>query len=129
ARRLPLHDFSDRAPPAALAGGRQCDQGGRGMIHAPPMPACRIVTDPADLERLRPAWTALLEASASNEPTLSPDWLLTWWGVFGLSQGRRLCCICIEEDGRLIGLAPLLSRLSWYRRFVPFRRLEPLAAG
>jgi CelD/BcsL family acetyltransferase involved in cellulose biosynthesis len=82
-----------------------------------------------DLERLEPAWAALLEASDSNEPTLSPQWLLTWWQVFGRHQGRRLCCVCFEEGGRLIGLAPLLYRLSWYRRCVPFRRLEPLAAG
>ena len=33
------------------------------------------------------------------------------------------------HDGpRLVGLAPLLSRRCWHRRFLPFRRLEPLGA-
>jgi CelD/BcsL family acetyltransferase involved in cellulose biosynthesis len=90
---------------------------------------CRVMTDPADLVRLRAAWTALLETSYSNEPTLSPRWLLTWWRVFGASQGRRLRVVCFEEDGRLIGLAPLLCRLHWHRRTVPLRRLQPLGAG
>ncbi len=92
-------------------------------------PACRVITDAAALENLRPAWSALLERSGTNEPTLSPEWLLTWWRVFGGSQGRRLRVACFEENGRLIGLAPLLAKLSWYRRSVPFRRLEALGSG
>jgi CelD/BcsL family acetyltransferase involved in cellulose biosynthesis len=99
------------------------------VIGCPPKLACRVVTDSAELERLEPAWAALLERSASNEPTLSPPWLLTWWRVFGGREGRRLRCVVFEEDGRLVGLAPLLCRWSWYRRCIPFRRLEPLASG
>ena len=90
---------------------------------------CRVVSEPAELVRLSSAWAALLETSDSNEPTLSPQWLLTWWRVFGAQQGRRLCAVAFEENGRLVGLAPLLHRTSWYRGCVPFRRLEPLGAG
>src|SRR5207253_10222047 len=103
--------------------------GGKRVIQCSTGLSCRVITDATAVGDLRPAWSALLDESATNEPTLSPAWLLTWWRVFGDCQGRRLCIACFEEEGKLIGLAPFLSRLSWYRRSVPFRRLEPLGSG
>jgi CelD/BcsL family acetyltransferase involved in cellulose biosynthesis len=90
---------------------------------------CRVLDGVRDLEEVRPRWQALLAASASNEPTLSPAWLLTWWRVFGPRDGRRLCVAAFEDAGRLVGLAPLLRRRVWHRGCVPLRRLEFLATG
>lgn len=92
-------------------------------------PRCVVVTDLAEAERVRPEWNALLERAFRNELTLSPDWLLTWWRVYGGWQGRRLRLGLFHEDGRLIGLAPLLLRWHWYGGGLPFRRLELLASG
>lgn len=100
-------------------------------ICCPPVnvPPCQLVTCPAQAERLRPQWEALLEGSHSKELTQSPDWLLAWWRVYGGWQGRQLRLGLFQEAGRLIGLAPLLSRRHWYRGTLPFRRLELLASG
>lgn len=75
-----------------------------------------------------PAWWELLERSDQNEATLTPFWLGTWWRVFG-NHGRRLKALLVFERGRLIGLAPLLSRLHWYRPGLPYRRLELVGSG
>lgn len=92
-------------------------------------PSIVVIDDPLELEGLRPAWMSLLERSTSNEITLTPDWLNTWWRVYGPGQGRQLRLVLFFEAGRLIGLAPLLRRRHWYRPGIPFRRLEFLASG
>jgi CelD/BcsL family acetyltransferase involved in cellulose biosynthesis len=76
-----------------------------------------------------PAWHELLADSACDEVTLSPEWLLAWWEVFGGLEGRRPRLLRFDEGGRLVGLAPLLARRHWYRPGLPFRRLEMLASG
>lgn len=90
---------------------------------------CRVVTDPAEAELLRPAWLTLGERSFRNELTQSPDWLLTWWRVFGPEQGRQLRLAVFRQEGRLVGLAPLLRRWYCYRGIFPYRRLEFLGSG
>src|SRR4051794_32185133 len=88
-----------------------------------------LLSDRAAVEAAVPAWRELLADSASNEPTLSPEWLLTWWDVYGAKQGRRLRILRFDAAGKVVGLAPLLCRWHWYRPGVPFRRLEPLGSG
>jgi CelD/BcsL family acetyltransferase involved in cellulose biosynthesis len=89
----------------------------------------RLVTTTAELEALAPAWSDILFRSASNEPMLSPDWLLPWWQVFGPLQGRQLCVLVLNDAGRVFGLAPLLRRWHWHRGLLPLRRLEFLGSG
>lgn len=86
-----------------------------------------VVTEVAALEALRPSWARLLERSECPAPTMTPEWLLSWWRVF--SEGRSLRAGLVLEDGRLIGFAPLLARRHWYRSCLPFRRLELLGTG
>jgi CelD/BcsL family acetyltransferase involved in cellulose biosynthesis len=88
-----------------------------------------LVTQPAELEALTPVWEDLLADSASNQPTLSPLWLRTWWQIFGPQQGRQLRVLVLRDGETCIGLAPLLRRRHWYRHAFPFRRLEFLASG
>jgi CelD/BcsL family acetyltransferase involved in cellulose biosynthesis len=87
-----------------------------------------VVTDPVAAEGLRPAWSALLDRVERSEVTQSPEWLLTWWHIFGRLQGRQLRLVAFFENGQLVGLAPLLSRWSWYGP-IPLRRIEFLASG
>jgi CelD/BcsL family acetyltransferase involved in cellulose biosynthesis len=89
---------------------------------------CTVVTNAAEAEALGPAWSALQERCERNELTQSPDWLLTWWHVFGGSDGRQLRLGLFHDGDRLVGLTPLLRRRHWYR-CLPFRRLEFLASG
>lgn len=87
-----------------------------------------VVRDFDALQALAPAWEALLRASASDEPMLGPDWLLTWWRVYGAASGRQLAVGLFRDGDRLVGLAPLCRRLHWHSPGIPMRRLEFLGA-
>lgn len=88
-----------------------------------------LITDPAALTALRPAWEELLAASATNEPTQAPPWVLAWWDVFGGDDGRALRVLAFHDGPTLVGLAPLLARTVRHRKVLPFRRLELLCTG
>ncbi len=65
--------------------------------------------------------------SASAEPMLDPDWLFTWWTIYGAS--RRLAVGLFYEGERLVAIAPFCHRVHKYGGVVPFRRLEFMGAG
>src|SRR5207237_10498970 len=85
----------------------------------------QFVRDFAELERLVPAWQALLESSASNEPMLSPTWPLAWWRNYG--RAYQLAVGLFYDGDHLAGLAPLLLRRYWHRPGLPFLRFDFLA--
>jgi CelD/BcsL family acetyltransferase involved in cellulose biosynthesis len=87
------------------------------------------VTDEAVLAQYANQWLELLGRSSTNRPMLTPFWLLAWWRLFGPGEGRRLATLLVFDGKRLVGLAPLSSRLRWHRRAIPFRRIELLATG
>jgi CelD/BcsL family acetyltransferase involved in cellulose biosynthesis len=92
------------------------------------MLSLQILTDIEQLAGLESQWRALLARSVTNEPVVSPAWLLPWWRVFG-TDGRKLCAVTCRDGDRLVGLAPWLARRHMYSRAIPFRRIEPLASG
>ena len=84
------------------------------------------VTARAELLRMEAEWNALLRSSASDTITLTHEWISTWWDVF--RGGRGLFVLLAREDGKLVGIAPLLRRRV--RRFgILLRRIEFLASG
>ena len=89
----------------------------------------RTITRLPDLCDLSPEWSALEARSATRSPTMTPDWMLTWWRMFGDVGGRKLWTIELREGERLVGLAPLSARVHWYKPAVPYRRVELLASG
>ncbi len=88
-----------------------------------------VLTTVGALEALRPEWEALLEKSATNEPTLSPAWALAWWDVFGASEERALRVVIFRQAGKLVGIAPFLTRPARSAVWLPVRRLELLPSG
>jgi CelD/BcsL family acetyltransferase involved in cellulose biosynthesis len=60
---------------------------------------------------------------------MTPLWLLTWWKIFGETDGRVLRVLVVEDGDDLIGLLPLSWRVAMHRRAIPVRRLELLATG
>lgn len=88
-----------------------------------------VVTEAAALESLRAEWEDLLSRSATDEPMLSPLWLLAWWRVFGGLDGRRLLVLVCRDAGRLVGLAPLITRKHRYPPAIDFTRVELLGTG
>lgn len=87
-----------------------------------------LITDLTGAETVRPEWSGLLTRAGRHELTQTPEWLLTWWQVYGPSQGRQLRLVLIRAGDRLVGLAPLLVRRHWYG-CLPFRRVEFLGSG
>jgi len=87
-----------------------------------------LFTTEEAVRALVPQWDALLERSATNEPMLSPEWLLPWWEVYGRGTGRRLRVGAWFDGDRLVGLVLLQARTCRYRGVVPFRCLEFLGA-
>ena len=87
------------------------------------------ITDAAHLRSLRAPWEQLAERSGTDDVTLHPSWMLSWWDVFGGDDGRELRTFAFYDGDRLVGLAPLLARPFRYRRAIPFRRLEMLGSG
>jgi len=88
-----------------------------------------IVSDIGALAAIENDWADLLRRSSSPSFTLSPDWLLPWWRVFGQEANRTLKVGLFHRGERLIGLAPLLARPHRYHLALPFRRLELLGSG
>jgi CelD/BcsL family acetyltransferase involved in cellulose biosynthesis len=72
----------------------------------------RVITTLQEFENLRPVWEELYRSSANHTPYQSWEWNLAWWKHFG-SEGR-LRLIVIEENERIIGIAPFFLRTSFF---------------
>ena len=69
--------------------------------------AVRIVTDSEEFESLRGLWDSLLARSSDNDAYLTWEWLFTWWRHYG--EGKKLNILLIEDEGRIIGIVPLMQ--------------------
>lgn len=84
--------------------------------------------DPVRLDALRSEWDALLTRSASQTIYLTWDWLTTWWehcrgdAELWLIETRA-------EDGRLVGLAPLMLADHSPFRGVHWRQVQFIGAS
>lgn len=56
-------------------------------------------------EELRERWSALFDESRQPNVFLSWEWCATWWRHFGRGEPH---IFCVEEEGRLVGIAPLV---------------------
>ena len=65
-----------------------------------------IVVQRESLGAIEQEWRDLLPSSPISRVFLSPAWLRTWWESFG--GGREMLLLSAREDGRLIGIAPLM---------------------
>ena len=90
---------------------------------------CTVLTQIEEAESLAPQWERLVKRAERSELTQTPDWLLTWWHVFGGTEGRDLRLGVFWNTDRIVGIVPLLCRRHWYRGCLPFTRLEFLASG
>jgi CelD/BcsL family acetyltransferase involved in cellulose biosynthesis len=83
----------------------------------------RVLTKEEEFGALQSSWQELFDSNPNNSPYQSWHWNFTWWKHFGTSGALRL--ILVEEDGRLIGIAPLFVA----RRFrgLPLKHLTFIA--
>ncbi len=79
----------------------------------------------ADLE---PEWRTLADRCPTATVFQTYEWNAAWWRNLGRRPGRRLRLLTFRDagDGRLVGLAPLMTSF-WYG--TPLRRLSFLGTG
>ena len=56
------------------------------------------------------AWNSLLAGGVTHAPFLRHEYLDSWWQTRGggeWPQDARLCLVSAEQDGQLVGIAPL----------------------
>jgi hypothetical protein len=89
-----------------------------------------VLDDRAAVERLAPAWWALLARAVSPQPMQTPLWLLTWWDVMA-DDGTRALKVAVVENaaGEVIGILPLLHRRIVRTVVIPVQTLELLGSG
>lgn len=66
------------------------------------------LTGPDGWDQLAPRWRELVaQARPAAAPFLAPEFARAWWSVFGPHAGVELEILPVEEQGALIGVAPL----------------------
>ena len=79
----------------------------------------RLVEEETDWRALREGWDELLTRCQLSNIFLTFEWLDIWWRHF--RRGKRLSVLVAEQDGQLVGVAPLVvSRRPWGPRVVEF---------
>jgi CelD/BcsL family acetyltransferase involved in cellulose biosynthesis len=73
-------------------------------------------------ESIKKEWNTLLEESISHVPFLRYEYLHTWWQTRGGGEWpvAELAIITAEEDGSLIGIAPLFQAMHAGRQALLF---------
>lgn len=72
------------------------------------------LTDRSEFENLKDIWNQILEKSRDSDVFSSWEWLWCWWKHFG--KGRNLRMFIAQENGEILGIAPLmLSKYSFLR--------------
>lgn len=78
-----------------------------------------IQIERASFDAVRAAWASLLPASVTPFPFQSIQWAESWWRVFG--DGNELLLLrATDEQGRVIGIAPLMRTTTALGRTVQF---------
>jgi CelD/BcsL family acetyltransferase involved in cellulose biosynthesis len=72
------------------------------------MLAIRVITDEQALRAIAPQWNPLLQASGSDSFFLTWEWIDTWLQIYGHEAGRGLLVLVAEEQGAIVGIAPLM---------------------
>jgi CelD/BcsL family acetyltransferase involved in cellulose biosynthesis len=81
------------------------------------------IRDAAALAALVPEWWTLWRDCPAATPFQSPAWLLPWWQSFAPGE---LHVVTVQENGRLVGLAPLYLETGARWDGVIIRRLLPI---
>jgi CelD/BcsL family acetyltransferase involved in cellulose biosynthesis len=74
--------------------------------------AIRVVKSEEEFGALKPAWEELFQANPSHTPYQTWGWNFTWWKYFGAPELLRV--FVVEEDDRVIGIAPFFLRKRFY---------------
>jgi CelD/BcsL family acetyltransferase involved in cellulose biosynthesis len=84
----------------------------------------KVMTSETQFEALRAPWGELFASSPNHTPFQSWEWNFTWWKHFGKAGALHL--LVVEQDGQLIGIAPLFLRPRYHGW--PLRHLAFIAS-
>lgn len=85
------------------------------------------VTEVDDFESIRNVWDQILKENRfGNNVFLTVDWLSTWWKHFGAQ--RKLLLLKVEEDNKILGIAPLMLSKYKLASFGSIKKIEFLGA-
>lgn len=88
--------------------------------------ALRLVDTSEGFYELRGLWSELLDRCQSKNVFLTWEWMYTWWEIYG--KGKRLLILIAEQDGEVVGIAPLCIASQPLSRFLTSRQLRFLGA-
>jgi CelD/BcsL family acetyltransferase involved in cellulose biosynthesis len=86
----------------------------------------REVRDEREFTALAPQWRDLFARAADTNIFLSHEWLHAWWTAYRPRAQLRI--LVVEQDGRVIGIAPLMLGSEW-RSGLPVRVLRFIGDG
>lgn len=82
----------------------------------------RVVADLEDFEDLGRVWNKVLAKSLDNDIFSTWEWVWCWWKHFGKKRSLRV--LVAEENGEIIGLAPLTLTEYSFLYVGKLRRIE-----
>ena len=88
-----------------------------------------LLTDETQFMALQPEWNALLQNSPANNIFLTWEWVSTWWQSFGADYHLWIVTAREKENGRLLGIAPLVWRQYVQSQRLPMRELRFLGSN
>jgi len=118
--------FSTAAPQAAPTVSPSTS---KSPDHAVTVARIEVLTDLAAFDRLRGEWDELLEGSDQQVFFLRWKWNQLWWRHYAPPGSRLHLIACRDEQGRLVGLAPLYMRCRRMLGIGYFRELILLGMG
>lgn len=71
-----------------------------------------VISEPSELYAMRDDWRALAQQGGTGALFRGPDWLLPWWHAYHQVLHAELHVLVGREDGALVCLAPLYSRVA-----------------
>jgi len=78
------------------------------------------ITKFEDFLSLETIWNNLVEESENDTVFLRHEWFKCWWLGFG--KNKQLFVLLVKDEGRIIGIAPLMIERTHYRGF-PVRKI------
>jgi CelD/BcsL family acetyltransferase involved in cellulose biosynthesis len=101
-------------------------QGARKMNK--PVISVLLHTDALSVKALLPHWEHLLASSSESSIFSTPEWMLSWWQVYGVG-GELWCLSFCQQDGSVVGIAPLFVSRPNRILGTALRRVSFIGAG
>lgn len=75
----------------------------------------RIIKTDWEFNNLKSVWELLLKSQSNHYPSLTHEWLYTWWVTFGkihskkLGNNKQLAVVLVYEEEHIVSILPLIN--------------------